>query len=78
VFDRPDEIVLDRAANRHLAFGGGNHRCLGSHLARLELRVAFEEIFRRVPSFSVPEDAVLRAYGGQTRAIANLPFRIDD
>jgi cytochrome P450 len=76
VFDRPDEIVLDRAANRHLAFGGGIHRCLGSHLARLELRIAFEEIFRRVPSFSVPEDAVLRAYGGQTRAIANLPFRI--
>ena len=77
VFERPDEIVLDRAANRHLAFGAGNHRCLGSHLARLELRVAFEEIFRRVPSFSVPRDAVLRAYGGQTRAIANLPFRID-
>lgn len=75
VFEHPDEIDLDRTSNRHVAFGVGPHRCLGSHLARLEMRVAFEEIFRRIPRFSVPEDAVLHAHGGQTRSLANLPFR---
>jgi cytochrome P450 len=74
-FDRPDEIILDRQPNRHIAFGAGNHRCLGSHLARLELRVAFEEIFQRIPRFSIPEGAGLQAHGGQTRSLATLPFR---
>jgi cytochrome P450 len=76
VFERPDEILFDRRGNRHLAFGGGNHRCLGSHLARLEMRIAFEEIFRAIPRFCVPEDFRPRAAGGQTRSIGNLPFQI--
>lgn len=74
-FDRPDEIVLDRSPNRHFAFGGGSHRCLGSHLARLEMRVAFEEILTRIPRFSVPADDTVRAFGGQTRSLTSLPFR---
>ena len=48
-FDRPDEFVVDRETNRHAAFGLGIHRCLGSNLARLELRVALEEWIRRLP-----------------------------
>lgn len=48
-FPRPHEVVLDRAHNRHLAFGAGPHRCAGSNLARLNLRVALEEIVRRLP-----------------------------
>ncbi len=49
-------VTFDREANRHLAFGGGPHRCLGSHLARLELRVALEEFHRRVPVYELAAD----------------------
>ena len=45
----PDEVVIDREVNRHAAFGLGIHRCAGSHLARMELRVALEEWLRRLP-----------------------------
>jgi len=43
IFEDPSDVRFDRESNRHLAFGGGAHRCLGSHLARLELTVALEE-----------------------------------
>jgi cytochrome P450 len=46
-------VRWDREANRHLAFGGGIHRCLGSHLARLELRVALREWHRRIPDYCI-------------------------
>lgn len=52
-FPDPELVDFDRAANRHLAFGGGLHRCLGSHLARLEMRVALEELHRRVPAYAI-------------------------
>lgn len=56
-FDHADEVIFDRTPNRHLAFGSGAHRCLGSHLARIELRVALEELHRRLPDYElVPED----------------------
>ena len=48
-----DEVQLDREVNRHLAFGGGIHRCLGSHLARLELRVAMREWHARIPDYRI-------------------------
>lgn len=53
VYENPDEIVLDRASNRHLAFGGGIHRCLGSNLGRRELVIALEEFLRAVGGFSL-------------------------
>jgi cytochrome P450 len=53
VYDDPDEIVLDRENNRHLAFGGGIHRCLGSNLGRQELVVAIQEFLDVVPVFSL-------------------------
>jgi cytochrome P450 len=53
VFDDPDEFHLDRRDGRHLAFGIGPHRCIGSHLARLEVRIAVEEFIRRVPAFEL-------------------------
>jgi len=74
-FDRPDEILFDRKPGRAMVFGAGSHRCLGSYLARLQLRIAFEEILRRIPRFSLPPGAVLHAYGGQTRSLSTLPFR---
>ena len=59
LFDRADEVVIDRLENRHAAFGLGIHRCLGSNLARLELRVAVEEFLARFPEFELADpDAV--------------------
>ncbi|MEZ5141227.1 MAG: cytochrome P450 [Acidimicrobiales bacterium] len=72
-FPDGDEVVFGREANRHLAFGGGPHRCLGSHLARLELQVAIEELHRRVPDYEIPADAEL-VYSPGIREIADLPL----
>ena len=54
-FEDASEVILDREANRHLAFGGGPHRCLGSHLARLELKVALQEFHQRIPEYRIAE-----------------------
>ena len=67
------EVDFDRPVNRHLAFGGGPHRCLGSHLARFELVIALEELHRRLPDYHVPEGADLR-YSPGIREIAELPL----
>lgn len=55
-FDRPQEVIIDREENRHFAFGIGIHRCLGSNLARMELRIALEEWLKRFPSFELATD----------------------
>ena len=51
--DDVDKVRFDRQANPHVAFGGGVHRCLGSHLARRELRIALREWHRRIPEYSL-------------------------
>ncbi len=55
-FPDADEVRFDREVNRHIAFGGGVHRCLGSHLARLELRVALREWHKRIPEYEIEPD----------------------
>ena len=72
VFDRADEVLLDRQENRHVAFGSGIHRCAGSNLARMELRVALEEWLRRVPDFHLAEGADVLWAGGQVRGPRKL------
>ncbi|MEZ5215166.1 MAG: cytochrome P450 [Ilumatobacteraceae bacterium] len=72
-FDRADEVVLDRAVNRHLAFGVGIHRCAGSNLARMELRVAIETWLARIPEFRLAEDGEVTWAGGQVRGPRNIP-----
>jgi len=72
VFEHPDTVVFDRAHNRHVAFGAGIHRCAGSNLARMELRVALEEWLRRIPVFRLGTDEVTWA-GGQVRGPRRLP-----
>jgi cytochrome P450 len=75
-FDRAGEVVIDREVNRHAAFGLGIHRCLGSHLARMELRVALEVWLERIPSFTLADPAAVTWSAGQIRGPRALPLRI--
>ena len=70
-WERPDVVDFERAINKHIAFGGGAHRCLGSHLARMELRVALEEWHAAIPEYSMPDGLELR-YSQGLRAVENL------
>jgi cytochrome P450 len=72
-FDGSDAVDFERAANRHVAFGGGPHRCLGSHLARMELRVALEEFHRRIPDYELEPGAVV-SYSPGIRQADQLPL----
>jgi hypothetical protein len=75
-FERADEFIIDRERNRHVAFGLGIHRCLGSNLARMELRVAVEEWLARVPDFELADPDAVRWSTGQVRGPRSLPVRI--
>lgn len=75
-FDRADEVVIDRQVNRHAAFGLGIHRCVGSHLARMELRVALEVWLQRIPEFTLADPAAVMWSAGQIRGPRALPIRI--
>jgi cytochrome P450 len=75
-FDRPDEVLIDREINRHAAFGLGIHRCAGSHLARMELRVALEVWLDAFPTFHLADPDGVRWSGGQVRGPRTLPIRI--
>ena len=66
-FENPDEVILDRERNRHVAFGAGTHRCAGSNLARLELRVALQTWLSRIPEFSLVDPDSVTWAGGQVR-----------
>jgi cytochrome P450 len=61
VFDHADDVVLDRPHNRHMAFGLGAHRCLGSTLARRQIQVALGAILRRLPDYEVDHARLVRA-----------------
>ena len=56
-FENPDELIIDRDPNRHLTFGAGYHRCVGSNLARMEMRVAIEQVLGRLPDYRIPAGA---------------------
>jgi hypothetical protein len=75
-FDQAGEVIIDREVNRHAAFGLGIHRCLGSHLARMELRVALEVWLDRIPSFTVADPDGVTWSGGQIRGPRKLPLRV--
>ena len=63
MYERPEELDVTREHNHHVAFGFGTHVCLGASLARLELRVLFDELLRRIPDWELagPEPKVLPA-----------------
>ncbi len=76
VFENADEVHIDRQVNRHAAFGLGIHRCLGSNLARLELRIAVEEFMARFPDFELADPSAVTWSLGQVRGPRKLPVRI--
>ena len=74
-FDAPERFDIARKMERHLAFGFGVHFCLGARLARLEARVAMEEIHQRLPDYRVDESGVSVVHAGNVAGLATLPIR---
>lgn len=72
-FPEPEELSLERKPNRHVSFGGGRHQCIGRHLARLELRVAFEELHRRIGDYELA--GPMMCHPSQTRGVVAMPIR---
>jgi cytochrome P450 len=75
-FDCAAEVIIDREENRHAAFGLGIHRCIGLHLARMELRVALEVWLERIGSFTLADPSAVTWSAGQVRGPRALPLRI--
>ena len=76
LFERPDEVLIDREENRHSAFGLGVHRCLGSNLARLEMQIAIEMWMERFPNFELTDVTAVTYSGGHVRGPRAVPIRI--
>jgi cytochrome P450 len=75
MFEDADRFIIDRAKNRHFAFGSGIHRCLGSNLARMEIRVAVEVFLERIPTFELADPDAVFWNGGQVRGPRRVPIR---
>ncbi|RAY16574.1 cytochrome P450 [Actinomadura craniellae] len=73
----PETFDIHREIDRHVSFGFGRHLCLGASLARLETRVAFEELLRRFPDFTFDGTGVERHYSGNVRGLAALPMIVE-
>lgn len=76
-FPDAHEFQPDRFPNRHLAFGAGIHRCIGSNLARLEARVALEELLKRFPNYQVPDIDDLEWEVGISRGLHHLNLELN-
>ncbi|MCZ7537593.1 MAG: cytochrome P450 [Acidimicrobiia bacterium] len=74
VFERPDEFCVDRRPNRHLAFGIGEHFCLGAHVARLELEVIFRHLVQRLEHVELA-GPVERLRSSVVGGIKHMPIR---
>ena len=74
VFDAPEEFRLDRGPNKHLAFGYGAHLCLGQHLAKMEMRILFEELIPRLQSLELAGEPAM-SYGNFVGGPKRLPIR---
>jgi cytochrome P450 len=72
-FPDADKVIIDRAVNPHIAFGVGIHRCAGSNLARMEMRVSIEEWLKRIPEFRLEDPDTVTWAGGQVRGPRSMP-----
>ncbi|MEX1254143.1 MAG: cytochrome P450 [Dehalococcoidia bacterium] len=72
-FKDPDKVILDRQENPHIAFGVGIHRCAGSNLARMEMRVSIEEWLKRIPDYRLEDPDSVTWAGGQVRGPRQMP-----
>ncbi|QNI08704.1 cytochrome P450 [Mycobacterium kubicae] len=78
VFDQPDDYRIGREIGSKLvSFGSGAHFCLGAHLARMEARVALDELFNRIRSYEVDEDNAVRVHSSNVRGFAHLPITVE-
>jgi len=75
-FPDPDAFDLDRVLDRHVGFGLGRHVCLGASLARLEVRIAFEELFKRYAGWELVEGGAVRGVQGNIRGLSNLRIAV--
>jgi cytochrome P450 len=73
-FPNADEVVLDRRPNRHVAFGIGPHRCLGMHLAKLDLQCVLQELIPGLADFRVADPDQVIWFSGENRGIKRLPL----
>jgi len=75
MFENPEQVIIDRKVNRHVAFGAGIHRCAGSNLARMEMQVAIGEFLAMMGDFELDDTQTVTWAGGQVRGPRNLPIR---
>jgi cytochrome P450 len=73
--DRPEQFDLHRRIERHLAFGHSRHICLGANLARLESKIAIDELLRRHPRYEIDIANAERVHSSNVRGYAKLPLR---
>ena len=76
-FPNPHDVILDRPVNPHIAFGVGIHRCAGSNLARMEMRVSIEEWLKRMPDFELEDPDAVTWAGGQVRGPRSMMLRFN-
>jgi cytochrome P450 len=74
-FDQPDRFIVDRPIERQLAFGHGIHFCLGAPLARLETRIALQELISRFPTYEVDRERIERFHSTNIRGLSKVPFK---
>lgn len=75
-FENPDEVDFHRKPNRHIAFGVGAHRCLGSHLARMVLRISLREWHARIPDYRIDPERPVCRHLTAVRGVDSLPLLI--
>lgn len=73
----PEKFDVHREGRAHVAFGVGPHRCLGSHLARVELQIIYEQMLSRLPTFRIDESKPVKFHSGNIIAVDSLPLRWD-
>jgi len=73
MFPDADHVIIDRSENRHAAFGLGIHRCIGSNLARMEIRISLAEWLTRIPEFRLDPSAPINWSEGAVRGPRRVP-----